>query len=150
VNITKDNYILYINPFFQQASGVQGGRFSDISSGAPSSDAVLKTQPANPCGTYDSTSIRTLKEYDYYISTTETNTNCNKPTDSGSRWYFSYATKDSGYITYYQSDETHGYVITMSYNSRDITKLPKKTDAQLTDMLNQMREIIKTLELKKS
>lgn len=149
VNLMKNNYILYINPYFQQASGVEGGRFSDISSGAPSSDAVLKSQPANPCGTYSTATIKTLKEYDYYVSNTETNANCNKPA-SGTVWYFSYVTKDSGYINYYVSDQTHGYVITMSYNSRDITKLPKKDDATLVSTMSEMQEIIKTLELKKS
>src|SRR3989338_1264331 len=50
VNIIKGKYILYINTAASQASGVIGGRFSEIAMGAPSADAVVLVHPTEPCG----------------------------------------------------------------------------------------------------
>src|SRR5260370_16916881 len=57
VNITKGNYILYINTQTSQASGVEAGRFAEIAMGAPSVDAVVTVQPSPPCGTAESTPV---------------------------------------------------------------------------------------------
>ena len=54
VNITKGNYILYINTQAGHASGVEGGRFSEIAYGAPSVTATLKDISSGvTCGIVD-------------------------------------------------------------------------------------------------
>jgi hypothetical protein len=47
--LTKDKYLLTIDPIFEHASGVEGGRFSEIVQGMPSVDAVMRNvdQPAS-------------------------------------------------------------------------------------------------------
>ncbi len=50
VNITKGNYILYINTRAKQTSGIIGGRLGEILIGAPSFGAVIKDySSANSC-----------------------------------------------------------------------------------------------------
>src|ERR1700692_2527120 len=48
LNLTQGKYLLSINPIFTHASGVTGGRFSEIVSGKQSVDAVMGNvdQPA--------------------------------------------------------------------------------------------------------
>jgi hypothetical protein len=48
LNIVQGKYLLSINPIFTHASGVTGGRFSEIVGGMPSIDAVMGNvdQPA--------------------------------------------------------------------------------------------------------
>lgn len=148
LNITKGNYILFINPYFQQASGVQGARYAEIAQGAPGSDLVVKSYPADPCGSKETNELNSLKRSDYYISSSETSENCNTPT-TGEKWYFSYVSDGNGYVTYYQ-DSTASYVITMTYKTTNVAGLPDKNDSDLKQRLDEMSEIIKTLELKNS
>jgi hypothetical protein len=149
VKITKDNYILYINTEVYQTSGVEGGRFSEIAMGAPSVDAVIKKHPASPCGfseTYPA--FDKYSRVDLYINSQETKENCNAPLN-GTVWYFSYITDDrGGYFNYYKNHESPALVITMAYNSTDVNKLPQKDSAELKAMLNEMTNILKTLEIK--
>ena len=49
INITKGKYILFITTQTSQASGVEGGRFAEISMGAKSADAVNVAPPAPEC-----------------------------------------------------------------------------------------------------
>lgn len=153
VNITKDNYILYIHPHASQASGVTGGRFAEIAMGAPSADSVVTEQPSPPCGqTVSGGSINipgiNLTRKDLYVSKADKKDYCAVPT-IGTAWYFSYITNSKGgYINYYKADELPGYVITMAYNTADVNALPQKGTPELTAALADMTGIVKTLELK--
>ncbi len=151
INIEKSGYILYINPNFNQASGVNGARFSEISEGSPSADLVMLVQPNDPCGTKASKSI--FLDYvrtDLYISKNNGSEACGAPTDNSTRWYFSYVTTGTGYVNYYDtSSPSTSYVITMSYQTDSINMLPNQDENNLEDMLNQMSDILKTLVLRK-
>ncbi len=153
VNITKDNYILYIHPQAGQASGVTGGRFAEIAMGAPSADAVVTEQPSPPCGqTVGGGSISisgvNLTRKDLYVSKVDKKDYCAVPT-TGTAWYFSYVTDPKGgYINYFKADELPGYVITMAYNTTSVDALPLKGTPELTAALADMTGIVKTLELK--
>jgi len=152
VNITKDNYILYINPRAQQASGIQGGRYGEIAGGAPSSDAVNNLDAGNaPCTPPEThTTTGGYSRYDYYVSNTTKGENaCTSPSDGSNIWYFSYLSKDGGYFnhTTAQQGTAEGYVITMAYNSKNVNALPKKGNATLNAMLAEMTSIASTLKI---
>lgn len=157
VNITKDNYILYIHPHASQASGVTGGRFAEIAMGAPSADAVVTEQPSPPCGQEVEGAVNidpappsdALTRKDLYVSSTSKTDYCAVPTNGKAVWYFSYLTDYmKGYINYFKAGELPGYVITMAYNSKDVNALPQKGTAELTAALADMTGIVKTLVLK--
>src|SRR3990167_6240843 len=95
VNITKGNYILYINANAQQASGVEGGRFAEIAMGAPSADAVVTVQPSEPCGTSETVRVGELvnspyagelARFDWYVSSSDKSEFCAAPKNA-SVWY---------------------------------------------------------------
>jgi len=150
VNITKGNYILYINTQSRQTSGVQGGRFSEIAMGAPSADAVIKTHPASPCGFSETYSaFDKYSRIDLYVNSQKAGLNCNTPSNGQTVWYFSYLTDNKGgFFNYYKDNESPGLVITVAYNSDDVNKLPRKGSVMLETMLNEITNMLKTLEIK--
>jgi hypothetical protein len=153
LNITKGNYILYIDSRTGQASGIQGGRFSEIAGGAPSADAV--TTPGNgSCGTSNTTSITTngttAQRVDYYVGVNDKTESCNVPTNGQSVWYFSYITTGTnGYFNEYNIPNMPNvaWVVTMAYNSKNINSLPVKGSADLNQALTDMTNILKTLKI---
>jgi hypothetical protein len=146
VNITKGNYILYINAEGQPSGGPDTGRLSDIMPGAPSADAVIPTQP-NECGTSETHDGFTTDHprVDLYIASTDKADDCNPP-KTGTVWYFSYM--GPGAFSLYSDDTTHALAITMAYNSKDVNKLPSKDDPTLATTLTEMTSIAKTLQVK--
>lgn len=150
INITKGNYILHINTQASQASGVTGGRFAEISMGAPSVDAVVTEQPSPPCGTSENKPA-TLNHprVDLYVSSEDKQSYCNIPSNGKTVWYFSYITDNNGsYFNYYKEGEALAYVITMGYNSKDVNSFPLKGSTALNSILNEMTAIVKSLEIK--
>ncbi|MEJ0021349.1 MAG: hypothetical protein WDN47_02065 [Candidatus Doudnabacteria bacterium] len=150
VNITKGNYILYVNTQASQASGVEGGRFAEIAMGAPSADAVVTEQPSPPCGTSEKNpAFDDYSRADLYVAAADKKDYCNVPTNGSTVWYFSYLTDSrNGYFNYYTDDQPPGLVVTMAYNSKDVNSLPVKGSASLNTALIDMTNIIKTLEIK--
>jgi len=157
VNITKDKYVLYINPKTTQASGVEGGRFSEIAQGAPGVGLVMTFHPADPCGTKATEVISdTLTRSDYYVRTADATEFCNASTIADPVWYFSFVgTKNDGYFgdptkvnPSLSSDPFRQFVITMSYTATDINALPKKGSAELTQAFGEMTEMVKSVEFK--
>jgi hypothetical protein len=151
VNITKGNYILYINTEAFQASGVEGGRFAEIAMGAPSAEAVVTSWPSQ-CGVSDVSYPRV----DLYVGPSDKEDWCNVPTNK-TVWFFSYISGESpapsglSYFNYYTSPRPNGadgYVITMSYNSKDVNTLPEKGSSELNQMLSEITDIVKTLQIK--
>ena len=161
VNITNGNYILYINTQASQASGVEGGRFNEIASGAPSVSAVHLDPSINgPCNTSTETTPVSPKNprmdlssqrIDLYIrgGMSEISINCRKPNIGSTVWYFSYvAGSDGGYFNYYGKGGAIGLVITMAYNSKDVNNLPTKDSSSLKQALNEMTTIVNSLVIK--
>ncbi len=148
LNIIGGKYILYVNSQAYQASGVQGGRLSEITQGAPSADAVEKARPQNDCTPTEKFAAYSDKyRYDLYVGPASNKEVCNIPANNATLWYFSYVT-NGGPFNYYSASSNKGYVITMSYNEKDINKLPAKGSTELTNALNQMTDILKSLTLK--
>jgi len=92
VNITKGNYILYINTQASQASGVGGRAVCRNCYGAPSADAVIKEWPSQPCGSLEKSPVYTNKdenpftEWILYVNNQEKNLYCNVPANNSTVW----------------------------------------------------------------
>jgi hypothetical protein len=125
-----------------------GGRFGEIAGGAPSVHAVVQNLANASCGETETHAIfAQYLRWDYYASNLGNKELCNLP-ESGSIWYFSFINiKDSGYFNSYDNC-CGGLVITMAYNSRDVSKLPIKGSTALNNMLKEMTSIVRTLEVK--
>ncbi len=153
VNIINGNYTLYINTQSSQASGIQGGRFAEIAMGSPSADAVVTIEPGE-CGTSVKQPAlqdngRTDVRVDLYAGPTDKRDGCSVPSNGSTVWFFSYITdQNGGYFNYPTGGGSIGYVITMSYNSKDINSLPVKGSAELTSMLNTMTQMVQGLQIK--
>jgi len=153
VNITKGNYILYINTQASQASGVEGGRFAEIAMGAPSVDAVVTVQPSPPCGTQESRPV--LAPYtrnDLYVSKADSKSQdwCNAPSSGATVWYFSYITDAAGgYFNYYVPGQGRALVVTMAYRSKNVDSLPLKGSTELTSALSEMTSMVNSLKIKR-
>jgi hypothetical protein len=152
VNITKGKYILYINTQTSQASGVEGGRFSEIGMGAPSVDAVVTTQPSPPCGTQESKPISPpFTREDLYVSKADAKSNewCNAPSSGATVWYFSYITNAAGgFFNFYVPGQNRALVVTMAYGAKDVESLPVKGSPELTSALSEMTAMVNSLKIK--
>jgi len=152
VNITKGNYILYINTQATQASGVEGGRFSEIGMGAPSVDAVVTTQPSPPCGTQEAKPIvAPYSRQDLYVSKADAKQEwCNAPSTGATVWYFSYITNAAGgYFNDYVPDENRALVVTMAYRSKNVDSFPAKGSPELASALSEMTAMVNSLTIKR-
>jgi hypothetical protein len=154
VNITKGNYILYINTQASQASGVEGGRFAEIAMGAPSADAVVTVQPSPPCGTQESTPVSASAPYirnDLYVSKADSKSQewCHAPSSGATAWYFSYITDAAGgYFNYYVPGRNRALVVTMAYRLKNVDSLPLKGSTELTSALSEMTSMVNSLKIK--
>jgi hypothetical protein len=153
VNISKGNYILYINTQATQASGVEGGRFDEIAMGAPSVDAVVTSFPSPPCGTQESTPVQAPHtRSDLYVSKANSKSQdwCNPPSSGATVWYFSYITnKDGGYFNDYVRGQNLALVATMAYRSKSVDSLPLKGSPELTSVLSEMTSMVNSLKIKR-
>lgn len=151
VSITKGGWILYINASASQASGVTGGRFVEISMGAPSVDAVITEQPSE-CGTTQSHDVfGKFTRVDYLMNATDERDWCEAPTNGKFVWFFSYLTSPgNGFFNYGPSGQQPSLVITMAYDTDIVNDLPEAKDEELEIALQQMTEIASTLSLKKN
>jgi hypothetical protein len=153
VNITKGNYILYINTQASQASGVEGGRFAEIAMGAPSVDAVVKEYPSPPCGTQESKPISApYTREDLYASKAGSKSQewCNAPSSGATVWYFSYITDAAGgYFNFYVPGQNRALVVTMAYRSKNVDSLPVKGSPELVSALSEMTSMVNSLKIKR-
>jgi hypothetical protein len=153
VNITKGNYILYINTQASQASGVEGGRFSEIAMGAPSADAVVSVQPSPPCGKGESSpAFDGHTRMDLYVSKADLKSQswCNAPSGGATVWYFSYITDAAGgYFNFYVPGQGRALVVTMAYRSKNVNSLPVQGSTELNSMLSEMTSMANSLKVKK-
>ncbi len=158
VNITKGNFILFINSRAGQASGVMGGRFSEIASGAPSVDAIVTEQPSQECGESEKTPAIVNNENNFRVDLYDSSVNnanavwCKSPTNGKTVWYFSYITgSEGGYFNYFNVPEYSpgtGWAVTMAYNGKTVNSFPEKGNGVLIQALSDMTDMLKTLTIK--
>jgi len=146
LNLIQGKYLLSINPIFTHASGVEGGRFSEIVQGMPSVDAVTGNvdQPASggECALYPSDALKVTKEIalgNLYTDSSKMGNGCVFPTSGPPAWFGSFF---SG------GGPESEYTITLSYNTTDVNALPRKGSAQLRQVFTEVAAVLKTLRLK--
>ncbi|MBX4188035.1 MAG: hypothetical protein KW793_02770 [Candidatus Doudnabacteria bacterium] len=149
VNISKGNYILYINTRATQASGAEGGRFAEIALGSTSADAVVTVQPSAPCGTSEKNSLFDIySRVDLYVSSKDKSDYCTTPNNDSTVWYFSYITDGSGYFIHDWDSNPSNLVITMSFSSTNVDSYPVKGETELTKVFIEQTEMLQSLVIK--
>ncbi len=148
VRVTQGKYVLTINSIYEHASGVEGGRFEEATSGMPSITAVL-ANVEGPGGTNCAQSLpdqqmvinAKMSLGNLYTNDTKANVEdgCKFPSDGRSAWFGS---------LYVGEGSESEYTITLAYDTTDVNQLPKKGTPELTKMLSDTKAMLKTLELK--
>lgn len=145
VKVIYGKYVLTINPIYEHASGVEGGRFEEVTAGMPSVEAV-RTEVLQPswilCAKSDVLIVTgTLSLANLYTDDTKANVEngCKFPSDGRSAWF--------GASFVGEGSESE-YTITLAYDTTDVDELPKKGAPELAQVLNDARTMLKTLELK--
>ncbi len=154
LNITNSGYVVQIKPNTVQASGVEGGRFSEIAQGT-AADLVLTMHPAEPCGFSEKTDLNNgLEMTSYYMDGNYATEFCNAPKDGKPRWYFSFVTnKGGGYfgdpaaLGVNLKGQMRQFVITATFESSDINNLPTDNSSYREEM-SEIIDMLKTLKFK--
>ena len=146
LHLIEGRYLLTINPVFTHASGVEGGRFSEIVEGMPSLDAVTANvdQPAGggECTLDRSDALKvteTISLGNLYTDSSKTGNGCVFPASGPPAWFGSFSRGDGP-----ESE----YTITLSYNSADVNGLPRKGSPELKQVFAEVVATLKTLRLK--
>jgi len=146
LNLIQDKYLLSINPIFTHASGVTGGRFSEIVGGMPSVEGVTANvdQPAGgfECAQWPPEEMIVAKGIslrNLYTDRSKAENGCKFPSSGQPAWFGSYF---SG-----QGSESE-YVITLAYNTADVNTLPQKGSPELRQIFSDVATMQKSLSLK--
>jgi len=146
LHLIKGKYLLTINPVFTHASGVEGGRFSEIVEGMPSLDAVTANvdQPAGgaECTLEPSDALKVTDAIslgNLYTDSSKTGNGCVFPASGPPAWFGSFSRGDGP-----ESE----YTITLSYNAADVNSLPKKGSPELKQVFGEVVATLKTLRFK--
>lgn len=144
VTITHGNYTLEINPVFAHASGVDGGRIGEILGTQPSVLAIGSggdlVDVAIECMHGTRTTVgKQITLENLYTDPARKNKDCAGPSPHHSVWFASYFGGVGP-----QSD----YSIALTYNSTEITRLPRKNSPELRQVLSDVTRMLRTLHLK--
>lgn len=150
VRITKDRYVLQVIPIFEHASGVIGGRLDEAIGGQPSVEAVMakidRPRGGFECGHCAGTKLTdSFSMISFYTDVAKKKGMfgdlCNFPSDNRSAWFASY-----------HSGPARGmgqeYAITLTYDTTDVDKLPKKDSPELQRVFNEVAAMLRTMVLK--
>lgn len=144
LDILHGKYILSINPMFTHASGIIGGRFPEVTARMPSVEAVMRNveQPAGgwECSQSDTMIVTsTMSGGNLYTDKSKTVNECTFPLDPQPAWFGSLF-----------SDRSIGreHNITLSYDTADVNKLPKRDSQELRGIFRDVVTMLKTLRLK--
>lgn len=142
--IVHGKYTLTINPMFTHASGVMGGRFLEIVAGMPSVDAVMHnmdyTAGGIDCWQTDKMVVTSaISLVNLYTDKSKTGYGCAFPLDSRPAWFGSYLSGRGS-----ESD----YTITLSYETTDVNKLPKRNSQEFKAIFRDVVAMLKTLRLR--
>jgi hypothetical protein len=146
LKVSHGKYVLTVNPIYVHASGVEGGRFEEVTDGMRSVQAVREEvlQPSwILCAQSDHVVAitRTLSLVELYTDDTKENVanDCKFPADGRTAWFGSY---------FAGAGSESEYTITLSYDTDDVNALPKKGTPELERVLSDVVTMLKTFELK--
>lgn len=142
LKLARGRYVLAINPLFGHASGVNGGRMSEIIAGQPNVDAVLGDDVEDYgvlCAqSWDIPVTKDITLRNLYIGPGRKSADC--PVFAAEPvWFASFFGGEGP-----ESD----YNITLTYESTDINALPRKDSPELAQVLDQVVRMLRTLDLK--
>lgn len=144
LTLVKSKYVLTIDPVFTHASGIEGGRFSEIVQGMPSVEVVMRNVdgPASgaECGQFEP--LKVTKEITLdglYTDSSKTENGCVFPSAGPPAWFGSF---DAG-----DGPESE-YTITLSYTTADVNSLPRKDSSQLAQVFAEVASMLKTLQFR--
>jgi hypothetical protein len=168
---TKDHYKLYLLSHHGQASGVEGGRFSEVVEYvSPWID--MSESPWLPCPSQGSEAVTNnkLSRMDLYFDTSHVSkkalADCGNPTVKGALWYGSYFSEtcqaeDSpnacgGFFLTYQDlsgkppQDSNEWQMTyaLTYDTATPNALPMKGDSELRRVLQEANEIVSSIVYK--
>lgn len=145
LNLIDGKYLLSINPMFVHASGVIGGRFSEIVRGKESIDAVMGNvdQPAGgfECAEWPPEELivtRTMSLRNLYTDSSKVNNGCTFPRGGQPIWFGSYFSAEGS-----ESD----YAITLTFRTKDVNDLPMKGTRELKHVLTEVTQMLRSLQL---
>jgi len=146
VKFSRGKYVLTVNPIYVHASGVEGGRFEEVTDGMRSVQAV-RAEVLQPswilCAQSDHVVAitGTLSLVNLYTDDTKENVanDCKFPADGKTAWFGSYFVSEGS---------ESSYTITLSYDTDDVNALPKKGTPELERVLNDVATMLKSFELK--
>ncbi len=143
LELIHGKYTLSINPMFVHASGVTGGRFSEIVAEMPSVTAVMRNvdQPAGgwECSQTDRMLVTSsISLLNLYTDKSKTGSGCTFPSDPQPAWFGSLFSGSAP-----ESD----YTITLTYDTADVNTLPKRNSAELKSIFSDVVAMLKRLEL---
>ncbi len=143
--VTRGKYVLRINPIFTHASGIQGGRFPEITSDMSGIGAVMRgvDQPAEgfECAETSSAahaSAAEAKLNSLYTDSSKTGNGCVFPDDGKSAWFGATA----------ECVDQAECTITLDYDADDVNALPKKDSAELKQVFGEVETMLRTLHFK--
>lgn len=144
LELSHGKYTLSINPMFVHASGVTGGRFSEIVAEMPSVTAVMRNvdQPAGgwECSQTDRMLVTSsMSLLNLYTDKSKTGSGCTFPSDPHPAWFGS---------LFSGSDHESDYAITLSYDTADVNTMPKRNSPELKSIFRDVVAMLKTLSLK--
>lgn len=146
LTVTHGGYVLSINPMFTHASGGICGRFSEITGGMPSIDAVMKKvdQPAGgwECSALPLGHLRINEEIELsslYTDSSKSGSGCTFPANEHPVWFGSF---------FCGEDSESEYTITLAYNTADVNGLPDEGDPELQSVFRDVAAMLNTLGLK--
>jgi hypothetical protein len=145
LKVHHGKYVLTVNPVYEHASGVEGGRFEEVTDGMPSIEAVRAAvlQPSwILCAQSDVVKITgTISLVTLYTDDTKENVDngCRLPADGKTAWFGSYFVSEGS---------ESSYTITLAYDSSDVDAFPKKGTPELRKVLSDVVTMLKTIELK--
>ena len=147
LNLVRGQYLLAINPVFAHASGIEGGRFSEIVEQMPSVSAVMRDvdQPASggECTLNQSQALKVTKSIslgNLYTDSSKTGNGCVFPTSGRPVWFGSFSVGEAP-----ESE----YTIKLSYRTDNVNSLPKKGSADLMQVFAEVAAMLKTLHFKR-
>jgi hypothetical protein len=146
LNLVRGKYILSIDPIFTHASGVEGGRFSEVASGKQSIDTVMGTvdQPAGgfECAEIPADAIvvsQSISLANLYTDSSKVGNGCVFPSSGRPVWFGSVFSGPGS-----ESD----YAITLTYSSSEVNDFPLKNGMELRQVFAEVRGMLGTLQLK--
>jgi IPT/TIG domain-containing protein len=146
LNLIRGKYLLSIDPIFGHASGVIGGRFSEIVSGKKSIDAVMGdvAQPAGgfECAQWPPEELGVSKKMfllNLYTDSSKVDNGCTFPSSGLPVWFGSFFSGQGS-----ESD----YAITLTYRTDNVNSLPEKGSPELKHVLGEAIRMLRSLQLK--